>query len=161
MPLFSSISYLWCPLMCFMYDAQWEVQSFPTLTTVEFNNCPIRCELFSLLHYCRQVYVFRVLTPIIRSWYSCNYSFWYWLTAIIVQQDVTVFSLLYICRQLYMLTPTIRSLYSCNYSFWYWLTAIIVQQDVTVFSLLYICRQFCMLTPIIRSLYSCNYSFWY
>jgi len=23
--------------------------------------------------------MFRVLTPIIRSWYSCNYSLWYWL----------------------------------------------------------------------------------
>ena len=39
-----------------------------------------RCDLFSLLHFCRQLYMFRVLTPIIRSWYSCNYSFWYWLT---------------------------------------------------------------------------------
>ena len=24
--------------------------------------------------------MFRVLTPIIRSWYSCKHSFWYWLT---------------------------------------------------------------------------------
>ena len=30
--------------------------------------------VFSLLHFCRQLYMFRVLTPIIRSWYSCNYS---------------------------------------------------------------------------------------
>ena len=36
--------------------------------------------VFSSLHFCRQLYMFRVLTPIIRSWYSCNYSFWYWLT---------------------------------------------------------------------------------
>jgi hypothetical protein len=36
--------------------------------------------VFSLLHFCRQLYMFRVLTPIIRSWYSSNYSFWYWLT---------------------------------------------------------------------------------
>ena len=36
--------------------------------------------LFSLLYFCRQFYMFRVLTPIIRSLYSCNYSFWYWLT---------------------------------------------------------------------------------
>jgi len=44
---------------------------------------------------------------------------------IIVQQDATVFSLLYFCRQLYMfgvLTPIIRSSYSCNYSFWHWST---------------------------------------
>jgi len=47
-----------------------------------FNNCPTRCELIILLHYCRQLYVFRLLTPIIRSWYSCNYSFWCWLTAV-------------------------------------------------------------------------------
>ena len=44
---------------------------------------------------------------------------------ITVQQDATVFSLLYFCRLLYMfrvLTPIIRSSYSCNYSFWYWIT---------------------------------------
>ena len=45
---------------------------------IEFNNCPTRCDLFSLLHFSRQLYMFRLLTPIIRSWYSCNYSFWYW-----------------------------------------------------------------------------------
>ena len=49
---------------------------------IEFNNCPTRCDLFSLLYFCRQLYMFRVLTPIIRSLYSCNYSFWYWLTAV-------------------------------------------------------------------------------
>ena len=47
---------------------------------IEFNNCPTRCNLFSLLHFCRQLYMFRALTPIIRSSYNCNYSFWYWLT---------------------------------------------------------------------------------
>jgi len=35
--------------------------------------------VFSLLHFCRQLYMFRVLTPIIRRSYNCNYSFWYWL----------------------------------------------------------------------------------
>jgi len=30
--------------------------------------------VFSSLQLCRQLYIFRVLTPIIRSWYSCNYS---------------------------------------------------------------------------------------
>ena len=29
------------------------------------------------LHFCRQLYMFRLLTHIISSWYSCNYSFWY------------------------------------------------------------------------------------
>jgi len=42
----------------------------------EFNNCPTRCDLLSLLRFCRQLYVFLVLTPIIRNLYSCNYSFW-------------------------------------------------------------------------------------
>ena len=46
---------------------------------IKFNNCPTRCDLFGLLHVCRQFYMFRALTPIIRSWYNCNYSFWYWL----------------------------------------------------------------------------------
>jgi len=36
--------------------------------------------VFSLLYSCRQLYMFRVLTPIIRSWHSCNYSFWHWST---------------------------------------------------------------------------------
>ena len=47
---------------------------------LKFNNCPTRCDLFNLLYFCKQIYMFRVLTPIIRSWYNCNYSFWYWLT---------------------------------------------------------------------------------
>jgi len=36
--------------------------------------------IFSLLYFCRQFYMFRVLTPIIRSSYNCNYSFWHWAT---------------------------------------------------------------------------------
>jgi len=36
--------------------------------------------VFSLLHICGQPYMFRVLTPIIRSSYNCNYSFWHWST---------------------------------------------------------------------------------
>ena len=40
----------------------------------EFNNCPTRCDLFNLLHFCRQLYMFRVMTPIIRSSYNCNYN---------------------------------------------------------------------------------------
>jgi len=39
---------------------------------------PTRFYLFGLLHFCRHLYMFRLLTPIIKSWYSCNYSFWYW-----------------------------------------------------------------------------------
>ena len=58
----------------------WILYSWVRASWIEFNNCPTRCDLFSLLHLCRQLYVFRVLTPIIRSSYNCNYSFWYWLT---------------------------------------------------------------------------------
>jgi len=36
--------------------------------------------VFSLLYFCRQLYMFRVLAPIIRSSYNCNYSFWHWST---------------------------------------------------------------------------------
>ena len=33
--------------------------------------------VFSLLHFCRQLYMFRVLTSATRSSYNCNYSFWH------------------------------------------------------------------------------------
>ena len=36
--------------------------------------------VFSVLYFCRQLYMLRLLTPIIRSSYSCNYSFWHWST---------------------------------------------------------------------------------
>jgi len=35
--------------------------------------------------------MFRVLTPIIRSWYSCNYSFWHWSTGSISVDNSTSF----------------------------------------------------------------------
>ena len=45
-------------------------------------------------------------------------------TSIIVQQDATIYSLLYSCNQLYMFRlvtpPIIRSMHNCNYSFWHW-----------------------------------------
>jgi len=44
---------------------------------VKFNNCLTRCDLFSLLYFCGQLYMFRVLAPVIRSAYNSNYSFWY------------------------------------------------------------------------------------
>jgi len=51
-----------------------------TASWIELNNFTTRCDLFSLLHFCRQLYKFRALTPIIRSSYNCKYSLWYWLT---------------------------------------------------------------------------------
>ena len=61
---------------CFFFLYTWVRASW-----IEFNNCPTRCDLFSSLYFCRQLYMFQVLTPIIRCSYSCNYSFWCWLTA--------------------------------------------------------------------------------
>ena len=104
----SFYDYLWIKF-CVFTEVDWEVlflqcdvvwfgrnwRTFLGKVPSQFNDFPVRCDLFGLLHYCRQLYVFRVLTPIIRSWYSCNYSFWYWLTAIISQQDAT-YSVYYI-----------------------------------------------------------------
>jgi len=61
-----------------LFRSRWRSSSLSSW--IEFNNCPTRCDLFSLLHFCRQLYMLRVLTPIIRSSYNCIYSFWYWLT---------------------------------------------------------------------------------
>ena len=44
-------------------------------TTVQQN-----ATVFSLSHICRQLYMFRVLTHVIRSSYNCNYSFRHWST---------------------------------------------------------------------------------
>jgi len=44
--------------------------------------------------------------------------------SITVQQDATIYSLLYFCKLLYMFQvdtpPIIRSTYNCNYSIWHW-----------------------------------------
>ena len=66
----------------YRYSFGFRIHKFKLSTPckVEFNNCPIRCDLFSLLYFCGQLYMFRVLTSIIRSSYNCNYSFCYWLT---------------------------------------------------------------------------------
>ena len=56
---------LWCQslLIC----CQWILYTWVRASWIEFNICPTRWDLFSLLHFCRQLYTFRVLTPIIRS----------------------------------------------------------------------------------------------
>ena len=65
----------------FVYEHYcWVLYTWVRASWIEFNNFPTRYDLFSLLHFCRQLYMFQVLTPIIRSSYNCNYSFWYWLT---------------------------------------------------------------------------------
>jgi len=46
------------------------------------------------------------------------------IMSIIVQQDATVYSLLYFCKLLYMFRvvtpPIITRTYNCNYSVWHW-----------------------------------------
>ena len=62
--------------------------------------------MYSLLYFCKLLYMFRVVTPpIIRSTYNCNYSIWHW-------------KLLYMFRV--VTPPIIRSTYNCNYSIWHW-----------------------------------------
>jgi len=57
----------WLSLYYFRNETNW------TLITVQQD-----ATVFSLLHFRRQLYIFRVLVPIIRSSNSCNYSFWHW-----------------------------------------------------------------------------------
>jgi len=67
-------------------------------SVLDFNNCfPTRCDLFSLLLFCRQFYMFRVLTPIIRSSYNCNYNFWCWLTGSTTIRLINTRSCIYSC----------------------------------------------------------------
>jgi hypothetical protein len=41
-------------------------------------NCNADATIYSLLYFCKLLYMFRVVTPpIIRSTYNCNYSIWY------------------------------------------------------------------------------------
>jgi len=77
------ITFSWCN--CTNHSERYEMLVIILYTWVRaswigFNNFPTRCDLFSLLHFYRQLYMFWVLTPIIRSSYNCKYSFWYWLT---------------------------------------------------------------------------------
>ena len=65
--------------VCMQICSIWILYTWVRASWIEFTNCPTRCDLFGLLYFCRQLYMFRVLTPIIRSSYNCNYSFWYWL----------------------------------------------------------------------------------
>ena len=95
--------------------------------------------VFSLLYFCRQLHMFRVLTPIIRRAYNCNYSFWHWSAGFTTIR----------CRWVGT-TPIIRSSYNCNYSFWHWSTGSTTIRSCWVGT-----------TPIIRSTYNCNYSFWH
>jgi hypothetical protein len=62
-----------------------------------------------------------------RYYHKCQYTgvhARYLLLSITVQQDATMYSLLYFCKLLYMFRvvtpPIIRSTYNCNYSIWHW-----------------------------------------
>jgi len=58
--LFSRLSH---KVLC----TRWDPGVFTSIKYIKFNICPTRCDLFNLLHFCRQLYMFRVLTPIFRS----------------------------------------------------------------------------------------------
>ena len=87
----------------------------------EFNNCPTRCDLFSLLHFCRQLYIFWVLTPIIRRLYNCNYSFWYWLLPTVWNKWISSNSTTRPDGSRSGLINTRSYNYSCT-SFWWWVS---------------------------------------
>jgi len=77
------ITFWWCN--CTNHSERYEMLVIILYTWVraswmEFNNFPTRCDLLSLLHFYRQLYMFQVLTPIIRSSINCKYSFCYWIT---------------------------------------------------------------------------------
>jgi len=55
-------------ILCFVPhrdSACWQLaaEGLSIAILIKFNNCPTRYDLFSLLHFCRQLYMFRVLTP--------------------------------------------------------------------------------------------------
>ena len=120
----------------------WQLQACPTCYRNYGSKMSSRHKFCDLKHKCFKLSSARAVSATISFWYAWR-GFWLrnvWsvnvsrslqfaidLTSllIIVQQDATVFSLLYFCSQLYIfraLTPITSSLYNCNYSFWHWLT---------------------------------------
>jgi hypothetical protein len=57
--------------------------------------------VFSLLHICRQLYMFWVFTPIIRSTYNCIYSFWHWSTGSVTMHSPALIVELCVCVYIY------------------------------------------------------------
>jgi len=49
------------PKLCICISRVYSVT--PNNVEEGFNNCPTRCDLFSLLHFCMQLYMFWVSTP--------------------------------------------------------------------------------------------------
>jgi len=79
--------------------------------------------VFSSLYFCRQLYMFRVLTPIIRSWYSCNYSctsFCWWVstpeTCRAACRNIIIWIQSHIVGQLLNTLPHISSRSPCDCS---------------------------------------------
>jgi len=72
--------------------------------------------IYSLLYFCKLLYMFRVVTsPIIRSTYNCNYSIWH------RSNRLCYLPLSWSCwnRSSAVTPPIIRSTYNCNYSIWH------------------------------------------
>jgi len=76
--------------------------------------------MYSLLYFCKLLYMFRVVTPpIIRSTYKCNYSIWHWSNRLCyLPLSWRRWNGLYFCKMLYMFRevnpPIIKSIYNCN-----------------------------------------------
>jgi len=92
----------------------------PTCQQFEFR--PLNLNILRLLLYSAYISEWQVSVLCIYIYIHIHGSVHCESNWIVVQQDATIFSLLYFCRQLYLfwvLTPIVRSLYNCNYSFWH------------------------------------------
>ena len=93
------------PVLIFMFMGPWHRESMSIIIQQV-------ATIYSLLYFCKLLYMFRVVTPpIIRSTYNCNYSIWHWSNRLCYLP--TIYSSLYFCKLLYMFRvvtpPIIRS----------------------------------------------------
>ena len=86
-----------------MYSSRWIIQISMSIIVQQ------DATIYSLLYFCKLLYMFRVLTPpIIRSTYNCNYSISYWSTRLSIAEGSR---------------DGLTSTRCCNYSYmcsWWW-----------------------------------------
>jgi len=111
------------PLGCCGLSTDKEIQMFRTILMPSFSGLTIQKSITYL------VLVFFVLLGVrifvnsaFKNCFSVKSS--NVLSQRIVQQDATIYSLLYFCKLLYMFrvvtSPIVGSTYNCNYSIWHW-----------------------------------------
>ena len=70
------------PGLCLLCDQKHSVDIFSVHGSMHRESMSIVLQdatMYSLLYFCKLLYMFRVVTPpIIRSTYNCNYSIWHW-----------------------------------------------------------------------------------